>query len=84
VVGESTEDGLYFAKSSDRGSTFGNITKLGEDISGESQVAAYNDIVYVVFGGLDSTVENGLLFIKSTAAAKFLLIPCRSMRAGNS
>lgn len=66
VVGKSGDDGLYFVKSSDRGSTFGNFKKLGEDISGESQVAAYNDIVYLVSGGLDSTAVNGLFFIKST------------------
>jgi hypothetical protein len=75
VVEESTQDGLYFAKSSDRGSTFGKFTKLGENISGESQVAAYNDVVYVVSGGLDSAVENGLFFIKSTDGGEIFANP---------
>ncbi len=65
VIGDGTDDGLYFAKSSDRGSTFGDITKLGEDISGESQIAAYNGIVILVSGGLDSAEVNGLFLIKS-------------------
>ncbi len=59
------EDGLYFAKSSDRGSTFGDVVKLGSDISGESQVAAYNGTVYIISGGLDTGEVNGLFFIKS-------------------
>jgi hypothetical protein len=75
VVGESTDGGLYFAKSSDRGSTFGKFTKLGENISGESQVAAYNDVVYVVSGGLDSAVVNGLFFIKSTDGGEIFANP---------
>jgi hypothetical protein len=65
VIRGEDDDGLYFAKSSDRGSTFGNATRLGEDISGESQVAAYNGTVYVVSGGLHSVEVNGLFFIKS-------------------
>lgn len=65
VIGDGTDDGLYFAKSSDRGSTFGDITKLGEDISGESQIAAYNGTVILVSGGLDSAQVNGLFLIKS-------------------
>ncbi len=65
VIGKGTNDGLYFAKSSDRGSTFGNDTILGEEISGESQVAAYNGTVFVVSGGLHSAEVNGLFFIKS-------------------
>ena len=65
VIGSEDDDGLYFAKSSDSGSTFGNATILGEDISGESQVSAYNGTVYVVSGGLHSVEVNGLFFIKS-------------------
>lgn len=65
VIGSGTDDGLYFAKSSDRGSTFEFATILGEDISGESQVAAYNGTVYVVSGGLDTAEVNGLFFITS-------------------
>lgn len=65
VIGDGTNGGLYFAKSSDGGSTFGNATKL-DDSAGESQVAAYNNTVYVVSGGLDFGFMNGMLFLKST------------------
>lgn len=58
------DDGLYFVKSSDGGSTFVSVTKLG-DSSGESQVAAYNNTVYVISGGLDSEKVDGLFFLKS-------------------
>jgi hypothetical protein len=64
VIGDGANDGLYFAKSSDSGGSFGDATKLGE-VSGESQVAAYNNTVYVISGGLDSEEVNGLFFIKS-------------------
>jgi hypothetical protein len=64
VIGSKASDGLYFAKSSDRGSTFGDVAKLG-DSSGESQVAAYNGTVYVISGGLDLEEVNGLFFLKS-------------------
>jgi hypothetical protein len=65
VIGDETEDGLYFVKSSDSGNTFGNVTKLGSDISGESQVAAYDNTVYIVSGGLDYEEVNNLFFLKS-------------------
>lgn len=65
VIGDGTDDGLYFAKSSDRGSTFGDITKLGGDISGESQIAAYNGTVILVSGGLDLAEVSDLFLIKS-------------------
>lgn len=65
VIEDGTDDGLYFAKSSDRGSTFGDITKLGEDISGESQIAAYNGTVFLVSGGLDSAEVDSLFLMKS-------------------
>jgi hypothetical protein len=64
VTWNVVDDGLYFAKSSDGGSTFGSVTKLG-DSSGESQVSAYNNTVYVISGGLDPVEANGLLFLKS-------------------
>lgn len=63
IAGKGMDDGLYFAKSSDGGSTF-DARKL-DDNSGESQVAAYNGTVYVVAGGSDSAEVNGLLFFKS-------------------
>jgi hypothetical protein len=65
VIGDGTNDGLYFAKSLDRGGTFGNVTKLDSESSGESQVAAYNNTVYVISGGLDAEEVDGLSFLKS-------------------
>ena len=65
VIGDGTDDGLYFAKSSDGGNTFGNATRLDES-SGESQVAAYNGTVYVVAGGLDAAEVDGLFFFTSS------------------
>jgi hypothetical protein len=75
VIGGGTDDGLYFAKSSDRGSTFGDITKLGEDISGESQIAAYNGTVILVSGGLDLAEVNGLFLIKSIDGGETFVDP---------
>lgn len=65
VIEGEENDGLYFAKSSDGGSTFGNVTKLDSESSGESQVAAYNNTVYVISEGLDPEEVNGLIFLKS-------------------
>ena len=65
VNADKRNSGLYFAKSSDRGSTFGNVTML-DGSSGESQVATFNGTVYVVSGGLDSSRVNGLLYLKSS------------------
>lgn len=65
VIGRGEDDGLYFAKSSDGGRTFGNATRLSES-AGESQVAAYNGTVYVISGGLDPVEVHGLLFFKSS------------------
>jgi hypothetical protein len=65
VTWNAVDEGLYFAKSSDGGSTFGSVSKLDGDSSGESQVAAYNNTVYVISGGLDPVEVNGLFFLKS-------------------
>jgi hypothetical protein len=69
---ERDNDGLFFVKSSDGGNTFDNIVKLNreDDDFGEPQVAAINDTVYVVSGGLHSIQVNGLFFIKSTDGGK--------------
>ena len=59
-------EGLSFVRSLDGGTTFDNITKLNpENDSGEAQVGAFNDSVYVVSGGLDPVNVNGPIFIKS-------------------
>jgi hypothetical protein len=76
VMEENANGGLYFAKSSDMGSTFESITKLDEN-SGESQVAAYNGTVYIVSGGLDSAEANGLIFLKSSDGGETFAEPLR-------
>jgi hypothetical protein len=64
-------DGLFFVRSSDGGHTFDNTMKLNrENNFGEPQVAAVNDTVYVVSGGLPSKEVNGLFLIKSTDGGK--------------
>jgi len=75
VIGDGTQDGLYFAKSSNSGSTFGNVTKLGSDISGESQVAAYNNTVIIVSGGLDYEEVNSLFLLKSNDGGEMFADP---------
>jgi hypothetical protein len=65
LIGRGMDEGLYFAKSSDGGSSFGNATKL-DDTPGEPQVAAYNGTVYVISGGLDPIEVNGLHLFKSS------------------
>jgi hypothetical protein len=70
-IDESDNDGLFFVRSSDAGNTFDNIVKLNrEDDFGEPQVAAVNNTVYVVSGGLHSAEVNGLFLIKSTDGGK--------------
>jgi hypothetical protein len=64
VIGRGDDDGLYFAKSSDAGSTFETVTKVSES-AGESQVAAYNGTVYIISGGLAPIETGGLLLFKS-------------------
>jgi hypothetical protein len=64
-------EGLFFVRSLDRGTTFDNMTKLNpENDSGEAQVAAFDDAVYVVSGGLDSVNVNSPVFIKSADGGK--------------
>ena len=64
-------EGLFFVRSLDGGSTFDNMTKLNsENDSGEAQVAAFNGAVYVVSGGLDSVNVNGPIFMKSNDGGK--------------
>lgn len=67
IVGESVGEGLYFATSSDRGASFGNITLLSGELAGESQIAAHNKDVYIVSGGLASSSESSGLFLTTSA-----------------
>jgi hypothetical protein len=70
-IDKGDNEGLFFVKSSDGGNTFDNILKLNRDDNfGEPEVAALNDTVYVVSGGLPSAEVNGLFFTKSIDRGK--------------
>jgi hypothetical protein len=63
------EQGIFFTKSSDSGSSFCSIVKLNNQgkIAGESQIAASGNQVYIVWSGnSDNLIPNDLFFIKST------------------
>ena len=63
---ERNNEGLFFVRSLDAGNTFDDIIKLNkENDFGELQVAAFDETVYVVSGGLHSLDVNGLFFTKS-------------------
>jgi hypothetical protein len=63
---ERNNEGLFFVRSLDAGNTFDNIIKLNrENNFGELQIAAFDETVYVVSGGLHSMDVNGLFFTKS-------------------
>jgi hypothetical protein len=58
--------GLFFVRSSDAGNTFDNVIKLNrENAFGELQIAAFNDTIYVVSGGLHTLDVNDIFFTKS-------------------
>jgi hypothetical protein len=70
MAGDNLDDrdneGLFFVRSLDRGNTFDNIVKLNQENDfGELQVAAFDETVYVVSGGLHSVNVDGLFFTKS-------------------
>jgi hypothetical protein len=63
---ERDNEGLFFVRSLDGGNTFDNIMKLNhENDFGELQVAAFDETVYVVSGGIHSMDVNGVFFTKS-------------------
>jgi hypothetical protein len=60
-------EAYFFVRSLDGGNTFDNIIKLNhEDHFGELHIAAFDETVYLVSGGLPSVDVNGVLFTKST------------------
>lgn len=64
---EIDNEGLFFVRSLDGGGTFDNIIKLNhENDLGELQIAAFDETIYLVSGGLHSVDVNGVLFTKST------------------
>ena len=65
-VDERDNEGLFFVRSLDGGNTFDNVIKLNhENDFGELQVAAFDETVYVVSGGIHSVDVNGVFFTKS-------------------
>ncbi|MDP8888881.1 MAG: hypothetical protein M3M89_04565 [Thermoproteota archaeon] len=64
---ERDNEALFFVRTLDAGNTFDNIIKLNHENSfGELQIAAFDETVYLVSGGLLHTVDvNGLFFTKS-------------------
>lgn len=65
-VDERDNEGLFFVRSLDGGNTFDNIMKLNhENDFGELQVAAFDETVYVVSGGIHSVDVNGVFFTRS-------------------
>src|SRR5829696_429806 len=62
-------DGIFFTKSFDSGNSFSDTIKLNSNRNsiGESQIAAYGNNVYVVWGGNpDERVVGDIFFVKST------------------
>ncbi|MDQ3909657.1 MAG: glycoside hydrolase [Thermoproteota archaeon] len=66
-IDERDNKGLFFVRSLDRGNTFQNIIQLNRENNnfGELQVAAFDETVYVVSGGLHSVNVDGVFFTKS-------------------
>jgi hypothetical protein len=63
------DNGIFFTKSFDSGNSFSDTIKLNSDQNsiGESQIAAYGNNVYVVWGGNpDDKVVGNIFFVKST------------------
>jgi hypothetical protein len=63
------DNGIFFTKSFDSGNSFSNTIKLNSNRNsiGESQIAAYGNNVYVVWGGNpDEKVVGDIFFVKST------------------
>nr|MDQ3971261.1 hypothetical protein [Thermoproteota archaeon] len=65
-VNERNNEGLFFVRSIDAGNTFDNIIKLNhENTFGELQIAAFDETVYVVSGGLHTLDVYDIFFTKS-------------------
>jgi hypothetical protein len=63
---EIDNSGLFFVRSLDAGNTFDNIIKLNrEHTFGELQIAAFDETVYVVSGGLHTLDVYDIFFTKS-------------------
>jgi hypothetical protein len=66
---DNINNGIFFTKSFDSGNSFSDTIKLNSNRNsiGESQIAAYGNNVYVVWGGNpDEKVVGDIFFVKST------------------
>ena len=66
---DNINNGIFFTKSFDSGNSFSDTIKLNSNRNsiGESQIAAYGNNVYVVWGGNpDEKVVGNIFFVKST------------------
>ena len=67
-VRNNTDDGIFFARTLDEGSTFSDSKRLNKEVNsiGESQIASQGNNIYVVWGGNpDDKVVGDLIFTKS-------------------
>jgi hypothetical protein len=79
-------NGIFFRKSFDNGNTFSNLTRLNMDWNsiGESQIAAYENNVYVVWGGdPDHKVPGNLFYTTSSDNGISFSVP-RSLTEKNT
>jgi uncharacterized protein involved in tolerance to divalent cations len=82
----NSNNGIFFTKSFDNGNSFGNLTRLNADWNsiGESQVAAYGNNVYVVWGGdPDHKVPGNLFYTTSPDNGTSFSLP-RSLTEKNT
>jgi hypothetical protein len=75
--GNTIDTGLFFVKSPDRGSSFGESIKLNhpDQEFGEAQIAASGQDVYIVWGGSHLNTLNNLFFTKSTNSGNSFSAP---------
>jgi ABC-type phosphate transport system substrate-binding protein len=70
------QPGLHYVKSTDAGATFSPVRELSDSRNvGEAQVAAHEDNVYVIWGGLASQPVDGLFYVASTDAGATFTTP---------
>jgi hypothetical protein len=83
---KNLNNGIFFTKSFDNGNSFSNLTRLNTDWNsiGESQVAAYGNNVYVVWGGdPDHKVPGNLYYTMSSDNGTGFSLP-RSLTEKNT
>jgi hypothetical protein len=89
IIGDNSDfdnTGIFFTKSLDTGNSFSDTMKLNSNWNsvGESQVAAYGNNVYVVWGGNpDNKIVGNLFYSKSTDNGD-TFSPARSLTEKNT